>query len=132
MKDQIQFETNGLTVLAVKWPKDASDLVLPKVGIADLYFHRDGNYEPEESYLSVGLPQGNWKLHAVTDSITEEQAKVLCPCMLEDDYDQYDWVQSYEVWYGGHDTAKAGLDEYLRSHGIDPNEKYILLIKSKE
>lgn len=130
MNSQIQFETNGLRVLVVPVPDgdhshykshnfriDSSELFF-NIGGSRHDYHRD-------------LPEGSWKIHCTTDAMTEEQAAILCVSYLETEYPDYSGPYEYVVYENGNDTAKDELFEILRSNGINPNEKHVILIESK-
>lgn len=108
MKDQIQFQTNGITVLAHKISE-----------YADCFETKNGTVY---WYERVPLPEGKWKYHCTTSDMTEEQAKVLVT-----DFGQYNY-RDYTGFLALR-TAIESLNTLLRSHGIDPNEKHVLLIK---
>lgn len=130
MKDPIQFETNGLKVLAVRIAPDASDI---KILGKDENYYKKGDlvYKTAQNVWGKGdhiLPEGNWTLHAVTDSMTEEQAKVLVkfvglPWCAHKDY------ESNKNWFKSALEAMPGL---LRSHGIDINKKHVILIQQEK
>lgn len=60
----------GVTLLGVKWPEEASDLCMPKIGMVDLYFHNKSGVE--EDYISVNIPSGPWQLLGIATEIPEE------------------------------------------------------------
>lgn len=134
MKDQIQFETNGLTVLAVNIAPDASDIrILEK----DENYCKKGDlvYKTSKNVWGHGdhvLPECKWKIHAVTTEMTEEQANVLVKYDMNWDfkfgYQNYEATKDH-VYKFPFDTAIATIPGLLRSHGIDPAEKWVLLIK---
>jgi len=128
MKDQIQFETNGVTVLAVKMPNDAIRIHLKPHPI-----NPDGLwlwYKVNTNTTGTPLPKGDWSIHAVTTELTEEEAKVLVytDSVPYGDITHYIFVdylnENYECT-----SAIESIHSLLRSHGIDPNEKYVLLIR---
>lgn len=65
----------GVTLLAVLWPGEASELCMPKIGMVDLYFHNKSGVE--EDYISVNIPLGPWQLLGTPDQITEDQCSGL-------------------------------------------------------
>ena len=71
---QKEIQLTDKTLLVVSVTKEASDLTLPKVGMADLYFRTDDK-EYEDGYISVGIPQGDWQLLGIYPELTEEQSK---------------------------------------------------------
>ncbi len=64
----------GETFLFVDVPEDASDLVLPKIGIADLYFYTE-NKENDDRYISVPIPQSNYEVLGLAKDVSEEVAR---------------------------------------------------------
>lgn len=64
------------TIMFVPVPDDASDLTLPKIGIVDLYFRTDDE-DYENGYISVTIPQGNWKLLGDSKQITEDDLSLI-------------------------------------------------------
>jgi len=111
----IQFETNGLTVLAVKWPEEYTAYAYNSTTI---YF---GSRESE----IVRLPEGKWRIHTITSDITEEQAKGLVKFVGL----PFGAYKDYTTTRNWHSSARRSLHSLLRSHGIDLNQKYVLLIK---
>lgn len=101
--NQIQFETNGLTVLAHRVPSNATDI--------RFRFNRFLTYRMSFS-SHVEVFDGKWKIHAVTDSITNTEANDLL---------------DGKTWY--ENAVELLKDKFLRSHGIDPAEKWVLLVK---
>lgn len=70
---------NDKTIGIVVIPDGVSDLCLPKVGISDLYFHKEGEYLEEDSYISVAIEQGNWQILSLHSEMTEEKARMIMP-----------------------------------------------------
>jgi len=127
MKDQIQFETNGVTVLSVKVPEgtDLSSIIVTDWNALSFYTGVSPNHCTEE----IKLPEGDWSIHAVTPEITEEQAKLL----VEYDNDKrlfkcYELKGNLFLFY----YALTSISGLLRSHGIDPKQKNVLLINRKK
>lgn len=148
IKDQIQFTTNGVTVLAVRVPYIVKHFKIYRYTMAGDWL---GDAYPNElNAWKSKLPKGNWKLHCVTDNITEEQAKVLVdtipieiapsPCNdfsgdCDYGYIDYENKGEYAGWNGDAGYFRKAISSFqslLRSHGIDPKEKRVLLIKPIE
>jgi len=131
MTDQMQFETNGVAVLVVTVPSDSYDFKMQES--QHLY--------PGEFVLTYKCPttwdaykkeswnwsvRGDWSIHAVTPEITEEQAKVLVRLLPWGAY------KDYETPLNWHSSAVRSLHSLLRSYGIDPKQKNVLLINRKK
>jgi len=128
MSEHIQFETNGVTVLVVPVPDDAQDFEIESLLEEDFcqlnYLTENtdvdsgfcGDWEGE----SIDLPVCDWSIHAVTPEITEEQARALTVEMRDSGY-PFEFQDRRET-----------LEDVLRSHGIDPKQKNVLLINRKK
>lgn len=116
MKDQIEFETNGLTVLAVKVPEKSHGYDIGRWAGRYLIFH-SGEYEVDNRKTGeIELPFSEWQFHAITTEITRTQAIRLCKLA--------------GIFYNV--KAVTSAKNFLRSHGIDPSEKRAILIKQDE
>lgn len=69
-----EISTDKARLLFVKVPEDASDLVLPKIGIADIYFHLNSG-----EYGSIGIPPGSWSDPVRVEEVTEGMASQILP-----------------------------------------------------
>lgn len=118
--------------MIVELPEGASDTTYPKIGIADLYFQKEGKHIPEESYISVPIPEGNWQIVGRLSEITEEQAEQLVEPNGNGDY------RNYEGAWGGFATAIQSLESAIRAEGwmfenpYGETEPAPLLIDSEE
>lgn len=157
MKEQIEFETNGLTVLAIKTPlwyvrsQVYMGYLIMTVHNEAAIIGEDEMFPPEKLEKAMQraekhpefkdvpfkLPEGDWKVHAVTP-LTEEQAKALVPSVpfypdyfngetTDTLYPNYEDDECYSIC-----TALESFNSLLRSHGIDPAEKWVILIKQNE
>lgn len=115
--NQIQFETNGLTVLACRVP-ESYDFRCIELGLMI------GTHKHEEGWTEkyyVDLPDGKWKLHIITNWVSETEAKVYVR-------KHYKWYLDYQSDSGLFKSARESFYSLLRSHGIDPAEKWLLLV----
>ena len=136
MSEHKQFETNGITVLAVPVPQQAKDpgiinstLILHWLTSPNKPFDRVSN---KVNYFYFELPEGDWTIHAVTRTTK-----------YEDDYNGgvvdrakcghsiIFWDYENEEWFDESMGEADSMDSLLRTHGIDPKQKNILLIKGK-
>lgn len=129
----IQFETNGLKVLVIEVGNDHYDF---KMQESKYLYHGEFvlTYKSPVIWDKYGKEswkwntKGNCTLHAVTDTMTEEQASVI----LERAFDKwekfYGW-KDYEDFYHYHDTWQESFNSLLRSKGIDTNKKHVILIQ---
>lgn len=101
---QKEIQLTDKTLLVVSVPKEASDLTLPKVGIADLYFRTDDK-EYEDGYISIGIPQG-YELLGIYPELTEEELATI-----------------------GLDLES--IQSLMERENITGYDKYAILIKSK-
>ena len=123
MKDQIQFETNGVTVLAVPVPNDAVEYSID----SNIWHGRLCYFTASWDWVTI--PKGDWSIHAVTREITEEQAKVLVEYNERSKMYRCYGLETKSYWFA---KATISLQTLLRSHGIDPKQKNVLLINRKK
>ena len=156
MNSQIQLETNGVRVLVYKCPvwhvKSTAYMgyLIMTVHNEKAMIGEDEMFPPDRldkalkrveklpEFVDVPtkLPEGDWKFHAVTTEMTEEQAKVVVPeyknghnekghPLYDDKGNVIDEINCAFI------TATKSFHSLLRSHGIDPNEKHVILIERK-
>ena len=130
---QKEIQLTDKTLLVVSVPKEASDLTLPKVGIADLYFRTDDK-EYEDGYISVGIPQG-YELLGIYPELTEEQAKMVVESheipFLEHTFCYPDYSVYGKTGFKAFDTALESCQSLMERENITGYDKYAILIKSK-
>lgn len=132
---QKEIQLTDKTLLVVSVPKEASDLTLPKVGMADLYFRTDDK-EHEDSYISVGIPQG-YKLLGIYPELTEEQAISLVENTKSghfyfNKFVEWDVYKNYlEIGQEWFDTSLESFQSLMERENITGYDKYAILIKSK-
>ena len=128
MKDQVQFETNGITVLSVK----VFDATYTSFISNGELITRHG-YEFHQEQREIKLSEGDWSIHTVTPDITEEEAKVLAVRSdRHPDMELYEDALEESTRYAY--LLKSPIEaaqNILRYHGIDPKQKNVLLIKGK-
>lgn len=106
---------NDKTIGIVVIPDGASNICLPKIGIADLYFHKEGELLEEDSYISVAIPQGNWCLLSLSKEMTEDKA---CE------------ILGATVNGGGNCPCLYNFKMLLKGHGLN-GDNYAILIKDE-
>lgn len=129
---QKEIQLTDKTLLVVSVPNEASDLtLLPKVGMADLYFRTDDK-DHEDGYISVGIPQG-YELLGIYPELTEEQASQVVEQYREMEYQDYG--NPYEIIYYDEDTALESFQSLMERekcytvnpYGKEPNQYEYLM-----
>lgn len=73
------------------------------------------------------LPAGEWDIHSVTNTMTEEQAHEVVPFYTETEYPEYGYPYDYVVYFDGADSPLEGLPYLITSLGGDPKKNYVIL-----
>lgn len=116
-----EIKTEKFEGLLVKYPDNTSDLVYPKIGMVDLYFHlNNGEYE------SVAIPQGKWKLLGNPFELSEAYCQLIVP-LIKRVYGRsyYDYTVVYPNGtfdYVG--TAKQSFNSLLKSLQVYKENPY--------
>lgn len=130
MNSQIQFETNGLRVLVVAINKrwDIAGIG----GDALFYWPNEASRNIGDYPHSIHLKDGDWKIICTTDAMTEEQAKVLVRKAKQSmEYGFWDYYSNSPAGLTFYNNPVGSFYSLLRSNGINPNEKHVILIELK-
>ena len=123
MSEHKQFETNGITVLAVTLNDNEN---LHSVEDGRLYYSYISSDNGSEQLDFKSIPKNDWSILAFASEITDEQAEplVLYTTVMGQ-------IRAHDYEFNGVCFVDwiSSLHSLLRSHGIDPKQKNVLLIR---
>ena len=134
--NHIQFETNGVRVLAVGVSDDAYDFKMMESkflypGELILTYKSPVIWDNYKKRSWVWDTKGQYEIHAISTDLTDEQLKVLVKKVGDFGYFDYDQDAKRIEGLIFYEKAINSFNSLLRSKGVDPTEKYVILIETQ-